>query len=83
MEQTNDNKGDMHMVHVKLDDQVEKPDPEELAKSQVCLIRHGTTKFNVEFQQLALKYGLDGEEWKQLKIRKDLIDPPINELGIA
>ena len=71
------------MVHTKLDDQVEKPDSEELAKSQVCLIRHGTTKFNVEFQELAIKYGLDGEEWKQLKIRKDLIDPPINELGIA
>ena len=32
---------------------------------------------------MAQKYGLEGEEYKQMKIRKDLIDPPINDLGIS
>jgi len=84
MDTTNkDNKADAHMITTVLDDQVDKPSAEDLENSVLCLIRHGTTKFNVEFQQMAQKYGLEGEEFKQMKIRKDLIDPPINDLGIA
>lgn len=37
------------MVHVVLDDKVDKPDPTALANSTVCLIRHATTPFNIEF----------------------------------
>jgi hypothetical protein len=30
-----------------------------------------------------LKYGLESEEYRLFKVRKDLIDPPINLLGIS
>ena len=43
------NNGDIHMITTKLDDQVDRPNPESLANSVLCLIRHGTTEFNVEF----------------------------------
>ena len=78
-----DNQGDMHMVNDQITDQVEEPDPESLKNSVVCLIRHATTQWNVEFQQMGKTHGFEGEEYRKLKIRNDLIDPPINDMGLA
>ena len=49
VQEAKDNAGDAHMIHTKLTDEVEKPDPQLLEKSKVLLIRHATTPFNVEF----------------------------------
>ena len=44
-----DNLLDNHMINTVLTEEVDRPDQEALNISQVCLIRHGTTDFNVEF----------------------------------
>ena len=44
-----DNQADAHMINTVMDDQVDKPYQEDLENSILCLIRHGTTQFNVEF----------------------------------
>ena len=30
---------------------------------------------------MAQQFGVEGEEFRQLKVRKDLLDPPIAEIG--
>ena len=52
------------MVNVILDDKVDRPDPKQMEDSILCLIRHGTTDFNVRFQEVAKEFGLESEEWK-------------------
>lgn len=67
---------------VKIEDKVDPPNPDDLKESQVLLIRHATTQFNLEFQQVVSKHGEVSEEFEQLKIRKDLVDPPLAEIGL-
>ena len=71
------------MVSDAITADVEQPDPHDLQDSVLCLIRHGTTQWNVEFQQMGLTDGFESEEYRKLKVRKDLIDPPINDMGLA
>ena len=40
------------------------------------------TEFNLEFARIGSLYGLDGEEYRMLKIRNDLIDPPLRPEGV-
>jgi hypothetical protein len=74
--------GDDHLFKNKMTAEVQKPDQDALERSILCLIRHGTTEFNVKFQEVAQEFGLESEEYKKLKANEDLIDPPINELGL-
>jgi len=67
----------MIMVHLKVDPtfNAPPPDPEALAKCQIVLIRHAVTEFNMEFSRIVQAHGVESDEYRQLKIRKDLIDP--------
>jgi hypothetical protein len=67
----------------KIEDTIEAPDPVALEKAKVLLIRHATTNFNVVHQQVVKDFGLESEEFRSLKNRRDLIDPDINEIGIT
>ena len=51
------------------------PDPTLLSTCQYLLLRHAVTPFNLEFARIGNLYGLDGEEHRLLKTRRDLIDP--------
>lgn len=77
-----DNKADAAQWAFKHDGSIPKPDPAKIANSTLCLIRHGTTEFNVVCQQIVNTHGLESNEFKELKIRKDLIDPPLNDIGL-
>ena len=46
------------------------------------MIRHATTDFNVAFQNVVTAYGFESEEYRKLKADLNLVDPPINELGM-
>jgi hypothetical protein len=37
----------------------------------------------VEHQKVVKDFGLEGEEFRTFKVRRDLVDPPINDLGFA
>jgi hypothetical protein len=50
--------------------------------SKLFLIRHAITDFNVEFARVFSTFGSESDELRNLKVRTDLIDPPINKLGI-
>ena len=67
----------------KLDEQVEAPSQELLDKSRVCLIRHAVTDFNVVLQPIVKQHGTESQEFRELRSRRDLIDPPLNELGLS
>ena len=75
-------KGDAAQFTFKHDGSIPKPDAELIKRSTLCLIRHGTTEFNVICQQIVNEHGLESEEFRALKKRKDLIDPPLNEIGL-
>ena len=45
-----DNKIEEAILSFKHDGSIPKPDPERMANSTLCLIRHGTTEFNVVCQ---------------------------------
>lgn len=47
------------------------------------LIRHATTHFNIEHQKIIHDFGEKGEEFRAFKARRDLVDPPLNEIGLA
>jgi len=55
------------------------PNPEVLERYQFILIRHAVTDFNMEFAKVGNAHGFEGEEYRALKIRKDLIDPPLKK----
>lgn len=78
-----DAKGDAAQQTFKHDGSIPKPDPEKIANSTLCLIRHGTTEFNVICQDILKNHGPDSEEFRALKKRKDLIDPPLNNIGLV
>ena len=40
------------------------------------------TEFNLEFARIVGLYGLESQEYRYLKIRKDLIDPPLLPEGV-
>ena len=67
----------------KIEATIDAPDPVALEESQVLLIRHATTHFNVVHQQVVKDFGLESEEFRKLKVNRDLVDPPINDLGLA
>jgi hypothetical protein len=58
------------------------PDPELLKECRYVLLRHAITAFNVEFARIGNTYGLDGEEHRLLKVRRNLIDPQLLPEGI-
>lgn len=74
----------MRDIHFNIDPHFKAPppDPEVLARCQFILIRHAVTEFNMEFARVGKEHGLEGEEYKQLKVRKDLIDPELRPEGI-
>jgi broad specificity phosphatase PhoE len=47
------------------------------------LIRHATTHFNIEHQKIIHDFGEKGEEFRAFKARRDLVDQPLNEIGLA
>lgn len=49
--------------------------------SPVILLRHANSQYNFEYSQLAEKEFTD-EDYKSLRIKKDLRDAPLSELGI-
>ena len=59
------------------------PNADDLKEARVLLIRHATTHFNVEHQAIVKEHGTEGEEWRKFRVRRDLVDPPINETGLA
>ena len=84
MEKINaDDKGDEAAQNFVLDKSIPQPDATKMANSVLCLIRHGTTEFNVVCQRVLKTYGADSEEFRKLKIDKELIDPPLNDIGLA
>ena len=58
------------------------PDPELLKHCRYVLLRHAVTAFNLEFARMGNAYGLDGEEYRLLKVRRDLIDPQLLPEGV-
>jgi hypothetical protein len=64
-------------IHTKIDPHFKAPPPEAevLSRCSFILVRHAVTEFNMEFARVATNHGLLGEEYKELKVRKDLIDP--------
>ena len=75
----------MVAVHLRVDPtfQAPPPIPEELAKCQFVLIRHAVTEFNMEFSRIVSAHGIESDEYRQLKIRKDLIDPQLRPEGVG
>ncbi len=67
----------MLKLHLKIDPNYNPPppDPEVLKNCNFILIRHAVTEFNMEFARIVEEHGVDGEHYKELKVRKDLIDP--------
>ena len=49
----------------------------------MLLIRHAATHFNVEHQKVVKEFGVESEEFRAFKARRDLVDPPLSELGLA
>ena len=74
----------MSEIHLKIDPHFKAPAPdaEELAKCDFILVRHAVTEFNMEFARVVSSHGFDGDEYRQLKIRIDLIDPELRPEGI-
>ncbi|TNV79979.1 hypothetical protein FGO68_gene2978 [Halteria grandinella] len=75
----------MIAVHLKVDPtfNAPPPDPITLAKCQIVLIRHAVTEFNMEFARVVQAHGIQSDEYRQLKIRKDLIDPQLRPEGVG
>ena len=75
----------MSQIHLNLDPNFKAPPPhpEALASCKFILIRHAVTEFNMEFARVGNAHGFNGEEYRQLKIRKDLIDPGLRPEGIG
>ena len=76
---------EMAKIHLNLDPNFKAPppDPIALAKYQFILVRHAVTEFNMEFARVGNAHGFDSEEYRQLKIRKDLIDPGLRPEGVG
>lgn len=75
----------MASIHLNLDPHFKAPapEPEVLAKCKFVLVRHAVTEFNMEFARVGSAHGFDGEEYRELKIRKDLIDPQLRPEGVG
>jgi hypothetical protein len=58
------------------------PDSYLLKKCRYVLLRHAVTAFNVEFARIGNAYGLDGEEYRLLKMRRYFIDPQLLPEGV-
>jgi hypothetical protein len=67
----------MISIHINLDPNfvAPPPKPEALSRCRFILVRHAVTEFNMEFARVVGLHGMHGEEYRTLKIRKDLIDP--------
>lgn len=75
----------MRAIHLFIDPNFHAPppDPEKLQKCRFILVRHAVTEFNMEFARVVSAHGMAGEEYRTLKVRKDLIDPPLRPEGIG
>jgi hypothetical protein len=75
----------MVAIHLNIDPNFKAPppDPEVLAKCQFVLIRHAVTEFNMEFAKIGGAHGFESQEYRALKIRKDLIDPCLKLEGVG
>ena len=64
-------------IHLKIDPNFNAPapEPELLARCSFVLVRHAVTPFNMEFARIGSDHGFEGEDYRALKVRKDLIDP--------
>lgn len=51
------------------------------SESQVLLLRHANSKYNYEFNKMAENTFTD-EDYKKLRIKKELRDSPLSDLGI-
>ena len=49
--------------------------------SRVILLRHGNSEYNFEFEELE-KLNPTEEDYRQIRIKKDLRDPPLSQLGL-
>lgn len=58
------------------------PDPEKLKTHQFLLLRHAVTEFNMEFARIVGLHGLDSDEYRHFKVKKELIDPPLLPEGV-
>jgi hypothetical protein len=74
----------MISVHLTVDPNFHAPcpDPDTLNNCQFILLRHAVTEFNIEFARVVTAYGIESDEYRQLKIRKDLIDPNLRPEGV-
>ena len=44
-----EDKADLGIANIEFTDEVDQPNLKDLENSILCLIRHGTTEFNIEF----------------------------------
>lgn len=75
----------MISIHLNLDPNFKAPAPEAavLEKCRFILVRHAVTEFNMEFARVVTAHGINSEEYRELKIRKDLIDPQLRVEGVG
>jgi hypothetical protein len=85
MSMSSDTMKKMVSIHLNIDPNFKAPppDPEGLAKCKFVLIRHAVTEFNMEFAKIGGAHGFESEEYRALKIRKDLIDPSLRPEGVG
>jgi hypothetical protein len=71
-------------IHLRIDPNFKAPPPipEVLERCPFILVRHAVTEFNMEFSRIGSAHGFDGPEYRELKVRKDLIDPQLRPEGI-
>lgn len=67
----------------KFEVDIDAPNAADLEEARVLLIRHATTDFNVAHQQVVKDHGLEGDEWRHFRVKREFVDPPINDMGRA
>ena len=72
-----------HVTNFSPDHIAEEPNQESLARNQFVLVRHGVTDFNVGFSEVVGNHGIFSDQYKEFKVRHDLIDISLRPEGVA
>ncbi len=55
---------------------------EDLKKCSYIIIRHGYSEANYKWQKTEVAHGRDSQEFHQLFVDKNLVDPGLHDIGI-